>query len=245
MKKMRHSRLLIFILAAVLFAAADIPAYAAMASKNIDVYTGVRIFVDGKELMPIDVEGNDVEAFIYEGTTYVPLRAVSEALDTYVSWNKDTKTVYINSDNSDVEREDRIAKFDAGSGYFTYNCGPMTLSSPYCTAEVDGFTIVYSELAFGDPIYESGIGEHRSNQHYYGDEKARLYELHALFQGTVTSSARSFFLCYVHCYDSDGRLLRIEKIYHRVEENEPFRLWVAIDIPADTARMVVSADRLD
>ena len=118
MKKMRHSRLRIFVLAAVLFAAAAIPAYAAMASKNIDVYTGVRIFVDGKELLPIDVDGNDVEAFIYEGTTYVPLRAVSEALDSYVSWNKDTKTVYINSDNSDVPRKAPTAS----TGAWTPSC---------------------------------------------------------------------------------------------------------------------------
>ncbi len=244
MKNTRRFRPLIFVLVAALFAAA-IPAYGAMASKNIDVYTGVRIFVDGRELEPIDVNGKDVEAFVYEGTTYVPLRAVGEALGAKVGWNSESKTVYVNSDNADVDPEDRIAKFDAGSGYFTYNCGPMTLSSQYCTAELDGFTVVYSELAFGDPIFEESKGEHRWNQHYSGDSKARLYELHALFTGTVTSSARSFFLCYAHCYDSEGKLLRVEKIYHRVEENVPFKLWVAIDIPADTARLVISADRID
>ena len=245
MRNMRHSRLLVFVLAAVLFVAAAIPVYAAMASRNITVYTGVRIFVDGRELEPIDVKGNEVEAFIYDGTTYVPLRAVSEALDANVGWNSEKKTVYINSDNSDADPEDRIARFDAGSGYFTYNCGPMTLSSPYCTTDLDGFTIVYSELAFGDPIFEEGKGEHRVNQHYSGDDKARLYELHAVFEGTVKRSDRSFFLCYAHCYDADGKLLRIEKIYHRVEENVPFKLWVAIDIPADTARLVISGDRMD
>ena len=75
MKKNNRSRLLVFALAAALFVAAAVPAYAAMAAKNIDVFTGVSIFVDGRELHPADATGNDVEAFIYEGTTYVPLRA--------------------------------------------------------------------------------------------------------------------------------------------------------------------------
>ncbi len=230
MKKNNRSRLLVFALVAALFVAAAIPAYAAMASKNIDVFTGVSIFVDGRELHPADAKGNDVEAFIYEGTTYVPLRAVGEALGAEVSWNKETKTVYLNSEKTGAEPEDRIARFDAGSGPFTYNCGPMTLSSKYCTAELDGFTIVYSEVAFTDPNYV---------------EQVRLYELHTVIKGTVKSSERGYFLCYAHCYDKDGKLTRIEKIYQELEENVPFELWYAIDIPADTVRLVIAADRMD
>lgn len=230
MKKNNRSRLLVFALAAALFVAAAVPAYAAMAAKNIDVFTGVSIFVDGRELHPADVKGNEVEAFIYEGTTYVPLRAVGEALGAEVSWNKETKTVYLNSEKTGAEPEDRIARFDAGSGPFTYTCGPMTLSSKYCTAELDGFTVVYSEIAFCDPNYM---------------QQVRLYELHTLFKGTVKSSERGYFLCYAHCYDKDGKLTRIEKIYQELEENVPFELWYAIDIPADTVRLVIAADRMD
>lgn len=230
MKKNNRSRLLVFALAAALFVAAAVPAYAAMAAKNIDVFTGVSIFVDGRELHPADVKGNEVEAFIYEGTTYVPLRAVGEALGAEVSWNKETKTVYLNSEKTGAEPEDRIARFDAGSGPFTYNCGPMTLSSKYCTAELDGFTIVYSEVAFTDPNYV---------------EQVRLYELHTVIKGTVKSSERGYFLCYAHCYDKDGKLTRIEKIYQELEENVPFELWYAIDIPADTVQLVIAADRMD
>ncbi len=230
MRKNGRYRLLVFVLIAALFVAAAIPAYAAMAARNISVYTGVRIFVDGRELHPADVKGNEVDAFIYEGTTYVPLRAVGEALGAEVSWDKEEKTVYVNSEKTGSEPEDRIAVFDAGSGPFTYNCGPMNLSSQYCTAELDGFTIVYAEVAFCDPIYV---------------EKVRLYELHTVIKGTVTSSERGYFLCYAHCYDKDGALLRIEKIYQEVEENVPFELWYAIDIPADTVKLVIAADRMD
>ena len=84
MNKNSRSRLLVFLLAAVLFVAAAVPAYAAMTGKDITVFSGVNIFVDGRELHPTDVKGNEVDAFIYEGTTYVPLRAVGEALGAEV-----------------------------------------------------------------------------------------------------------------------------------------------------------------
>ena len=106
----------------------------------------------------------------------------------------------------------------------------MTLTSKYCTAELDGFDIVYSEIAFCDPIHI---------------ERVRLYELHTVIKGTVKSSERGYFLCYAHCYDKDGALIRIEKIYQELEENVPFEIWYAIDIPADTVRLVLSADRMD
>ena len=128
--KNNRSRLLAFALVAALFVAAAIPAYAAMASKNIDVFTGVSIFVDGRELHPSDVKGNEVEAFIYEGTTYVPLRAVGEALGAEVSWNKDTKTVYLNSEKTGAEPEDRVelkadTVLDLGSRRLRFVPAPM------------------------------------------------------------------------------------------------------------------------
>ena len=230
MNKNSRSRLLVFLLAAVLFVAAAVPAYAAMTGKDITVFSGVNIFVDGRELHPTDVKGNEVDAFIYEGTTYVPLRAVGEALGAEVSWNKETKTVYVNSEKTGNEPEDRIARYDAGSGPFTYTCGPMNLTSKYCTAELDGFTILGSRVAFCDPIYV---------------DQVRLYEVYTLITGTVKSSERGYFLCYAHCYDKDGELLRIDKIYQELEENVPFKFWYALDVPADTVRLVLSADRMD
>lgn len=74
-----------------------LPAGAAMASKSIDVLTGAEIYVDGTLLKPTDVNGNPVETFIYNGTTYVPLRAVSQSLGKAVSWDGENQRVYIGS----------------------------------------------------------------------------------------------------------------------------------------------------
>lgn len=59
------------------------------------VYDNIKIYVDGILIHPRDGNGNSVEPFIYNGTTYLPVRAVSEALGKKVTWNGNSKSVYI------------------------------------------------------------------------------------------------------------------------------------------------------
>ncbi len=71
------------------------PAVAAVTGKTIEVLTGVEIYVDGIPMNPTDANGNPVETFVYKGTTYVPLRAVSESLGKNVKYDGSAKRVYI------------------------------------------------------------------------------------------------------------------------------------------------------
>lgn len=69
-------------------------------AKNIQevinaVYMNVKLVVDGEEITPKDVNGNVVEPFIYNGTTYLPVRAIGEAFNKDVHWDGDTATVYV------------------------------------------------------------------------------------------------------------------------------------------------------
>lgn len=71
--------------------------FAASFRKNITVdYIGIKLVVDGKEvIMGNDMAGNKIEPFAYEGTTYLPVRALAEALGKNVQWDDATKTVFI------------------------------------------------------------------------------------------------------------------------------------------------------
>ena len=58
-------------------------------------YMGISIVVDGQTITPKDANGNVVEPFTYNDTTYLPVRAVGQALGKPVEWDGTTKTVYI------------------------------------------------------------------------------------------------------------------------------------------------------
>ncbi len=59
------------------------------------IYRDIKIYVDGVKIEPKDANGNTVEPFIYNGTTYLPVRAVGEAINKQVSWDGNTNSVYL------------------------------------------------------------------------------------------------------------------------------------------------------
>lgn len=70
--------------------------FAAPIAKNAQLFfNNIKIYVDDNKIEPKDSQGNMVEPFIYNGTTYLPVRAVSNALGKNVEWDGKTSSVYI------------------------------------------------------------------------------------------------------------------------------------------------------
>lgn len=70
--------------------------YAKTGTQTIDVlYDNIKIFLDGEEIEPKDADGQTVEPFVYNGTTYLPVRAVGNAIGKEVSWDGVEKIVYL------------------------------------------------------------------------------------------------------------------------------------------------------
>ena len=57
------------------------------------IYRDIQIVLNGETVTPKDANGNTVEPFIIDGTTYLPVRAIASALNLEVSWNDTTSTV--------------------------------------------------------------------------------------------------------------------------------------------------------
>ena len=69
------------------------------------IYRDIKIMLNGEEIQPKDATGKDVEPFIIDGTTYLPVRAVSNALGLEVGWDDATSTVSLTEpepENPDV-----------------------------------------------------------------------------------------------------------------------------------------------
>lgn len=60
-------------------------------------YSNIKISVDGEEIIPTNVNGNSTEPFTIDGTVYLPIRAIAEALDCSVEWDSASNTVRINT----------------------------------------------------------------------------------------------------------------------------------------------------
>lgn len=82
--------------AAVSMALLSATAFAAPVSKTISAaYSNIKLYVNGQQIIPKDTDGAVVEPFIYEGTTYLPVRAVAQALNQQVTWDQAAQSVFI------------------------------------------------------------------------------------------------------------------------------------------------------
>ena len=82
-------------------------------------YNNIKIYIDGAEIVPKDPNGNVVEPFTMNGTTYLPVRAVSNALGKDVEWDGATQSVYIGKKDQTKPDNylDRIQYNDYREGY--------------------------------------------------------------------------------------------------------------------------------
>ena len=66
-------------------------------TEKLTVQTGIKVYVNDKPIVPTDVNGKTVDVLLYKGSTYLPVRAVANALDQAVAWDGASYSVYIGS----------------------------------------------------------------------------------------------------------------------------------------------------
>jgi hypothetical protein len=94
--KQRLQGIILGVLVTVLTAASITVVFAATRHQDIRVtFRDIRLVMNGVEHTPRDAFGNVVEPFIWDGTTYLPVRAVADALGLAVKWDEATSTVYL------------------------------------------------------------------------------------------------------------------------------------------------------
>ena len=93
MKKTLKGYLLGFLSATLLLSGV---VYAASNTKTIEViYDNIKVYKDNVLCETKDANGNVVEPFIYNGTTYMPVRGTANLAGMDVTWDGATKSVYL------------------------------------------------------------------------------------------------------------------------------------------------------
>jgi len=90
--------ILIGMLIMFLIASVSVPVLASQTTKQLNAYfKDIKIVIEDEMITPKDANGRTVEPFIVDGTTYLPVRAICEAIGYEVEWDGATNTVYIYS----------------------------------------------------------------------------------------------------------------------------------------------------
>ena len=98
MKRWNLKSFVLGLLVATLILGIAAPAMASTLKTAELYFNDIKIRLNGKELTPKDVNGNIVEPFVIDGTTYLPIRAVASALGLNVDWDGATQTVILGND---------------------------------------------------------------------------------------------------------------------------------------------------
>ncbi|MHA7966873.1 stalk domain-containing protein [Paenibacillus sp. CAU 1782] len=97
----------------------------------------IKFLLNGKSWTPTDVNGNELSALVYKGSTYVPLRAVSNALGANVDYDPNTLVITIDGSDSGVPYLDNSSGGSTGGstsgntsgGSSTSNSGSTTTTA--------------------------------------------------------------------------------------------------------------------
>ena len=170
-----------------------LPAGAALLQKIISIYTGVNIYIDDQKFDPKDANGNPIEAFVHNGTTYLPVRAIGEAYGKNVQWESKTQNIYIGSHESNEP-----AVWLKDLDYFTDE-SPNSLSHPLA-----GFSTAGSEKdslgnTHSNCITQSFTRTYRLNGQY-SRIAGTLYQTYDQRSDTISRES-----CF-HIY-GDGKLI--------------------------------------
>lgn len=94
----------------VMTAAMAIPAMAAIDYETARLRPDFTIVIDGKEKNFKRSDGSAAFALVYEGSTYLPLRAIGEAIGRNVNWDEDTKTITLEGERETKDSSNKAVE---------------------------------------------------------------------------------------------------------------------------------------
>ena len=186
-------------------------------TKSVSItYRDIKVFLDGAELKLVNAAGDTVEPFILDGSTFLPLRVIGEALGLNINWDAATSTVSMIMPEPDYSD----GRWLVSKSTETYN---------YSDGWSYNWVYTYEYDEYGYPVVERGESSNGSWFEHLADPENNWYrnEDH-IIGGTATveemqydyfggnllsyyfSDARGYEEKNVCSYDSEGVLIKEE-----------------------------------
>ena len=192
MQSTKIRRIFVISIAVALVLGTAVGAFAANNLQSITAYlnSGIKIIYNGTEQELKDSNGNKVYPISYNGTTYVPLRAISNILGEDVNWEASSNSVILGE----------------------YEKQPVSLVSLSNTGGTEYSTIIKSTADldipsdYGTTQYTSGIYWNIWNgSASTGESRQIVFNVQGY--SSLTFSAWSDINCNVYIYDADFKVV--------------------------------------
>lgn len=132
---------------ALTLAAGSAAASSVLTTRTLEAqYMGIKLMVSGREVTPTDANGKAVEPFAVDGTVYLPVRAVGEALGKDVAWDGTTNTVTVGHAPLDEDARQLVATLEATHPAFALDqvpAGYEEAKTAFLAAAADPACTVY------------------------------------------------------------------------------------------------------
>lgn len=199
-KKLREKKLFAGLLAVVMAAGMFAVGQCAFANQSYDtvrahVSPQFTIVVDGSERDFYNADGKEVHPIVYEGTTYLPLRAIGELMDKNVNWDQSTLTVTLSgSRGGDVVAgvENNGAKEEDVSVQLRYDFTIVVDGIKRTFTDADGKT-VYPMLYDGSTYLPLRAIGNLMNKTVGWDADTKTVTLSSAQEGSLVTDADSFY----------------------------------------------------
>lgn len=153
-------------------------------------YNNIKISLNGQYITPKDANGNTVEPFSINGTTYLPVRAVGDALGLSVDWDGNNTTVILEGENDSLTSvqlmgyykilEESFDNLTDIAVLFSYSDSSVMLNEPTEDGRTTGEVFksnLLSDLDLVDEHYEYCRPYLSDSDIYLRGEYMRLLEL--------------------------------------------------------------------
>lgn len=170
MKRKKITKLIVAAICLAAFSASA--AFASNVARTITVYyQDIKMYVDGQRV------NTSSEPFIYNGSTYLPVRAISEALGEEVYWDGNTKSVYIGERPKTIQYlMDVCPPYQSDSNINAYNSSSGNYFLMAGEKYYNGITVL-SPINFSErSSFFNTNSQYSTVQFTYGPVDGRMYD---------------------------------------------------------------------
>lgn len=174
-------------------------------------FDNIKITLNGNEVIPKDVNGNSVEPFIIDGTTYLPVRAIGNALGLNVDWDSSTNTVILSDPKYKIASEYPEAKYIQGEVIPLY-------INPKLEYKDNKLNILSYKEKYDKAFFLKMNGEF-SNMGNYFLKLSILYDIYPAYQEELSSKLSNM---QVNSYENEPYVMLVNIIQYFRQRNVEF-----------------------